>query len=138
MSDDRDDTVLARFAADRATYWRDHAWLAALAMAVGMGVLWIMDNPHIWTGAIGGLFAVAVRAFYLASDEATAVWVLTETELKGPEGRRVRLAEIDKLRTLGSAVQIITRSGDKHLMKYLADRPAVVARIEDAAGRSLA
>ena len=27
------------FRADRATYWRDHAWLAALAMAVGMGVL---------------------------------------------------------------------------------------------------
>ena len=136
MTDAPEDIVLARFTADRMTYWRDHAWLAALAMAVGMGVLWIMENPHIWTGAIGGLFAVAVRAFYLASDEATAVWVLTETELKGPEGRRVRLAEIDKLRTLGSAVQIITRSGDKHLMKYLANRPAVVAEIERAMARA--
>ena len=132
------EAVLARFTADRATYWRDHAWLAAIAMAIGMGVLWAMGNPHVWTGAIGGLFAVAVRAFYLASDEATAEWVLTETELRGPEGRRVRLAEIDHLRSLGSAVQVITRTGDKHLLKYMADRPAIVARIEDAAGRRLA
>ncbi|WP_438362817.1 hypothetical protein [Nioella halotolerans] len=124
--------VVARFNANRATYWRDHAWLAAIAMALGMAVLWVMGNPHVWTGAIGGLFAVAVRAFYLASDEATAEWVLTETALKGPGGRHVRLADIDKLRTLGSAVQIVTRTGDKHLLKYVADRPAVVARIERA------
>ena len=30
------------------------------AMALGMGVLWYMGNPHVWTGAIGGLAAVAV------------------------------------------------------------------------------
>jgi hypothetical protein len=124
------------FRADRATYWREHAWIAAVAMALGMGVLWAMGNPHVWTGAVGGLFAVAVRAFYLASDEASAEWVLTDTELKGPENRRVRLAEIDKLRTLGSAVQVITRSGDKHLLKYLADRPRVVAEIEAAMARA--
>ena len=123
------------FRADRATYWRDHAWIAALAMAAGMGVLWIMENPHVWTGAVGGLFAVAVRAFYLSSDEATAEWVMTATDLSGPDNRHVRLAEIDRLRTLGSAVQIITRSGDKHMMKYLADRPRVVAEIEAAMAR---
>lgn len=138
MPTESEASVLARFKADRATYWREHAWLAALAMAIGMGVLWAMGNPHVWTGAIGGLAAVAVRAFYLASDEATAEWVLTETEVKGPDNRRVRLAEIEKLRTLGSAVQIITRSGDKHLMKYLADRPAVVAEIERARSGSSA
>ncbi|WP_420396755.1 hypothetical protein [Nioella sp.] len=123
------------FRADRATYWREHAWLAAIAMAVGMGVLWVMGNPHVWTGAIGGLAAVAVRAFYLASDEANAEWRMTETDLSGPDNRHVRLAEIDKLRTLGSAVQIITRSGDKHLMKYMANRAAVVAEIEAAMAR---
>jgi roadblock/LC7 domain-containing protein len=48
----------------------------------------------------------------------------------------VRLAEIDKLRTLGSAVQVITRSGDKHLLKYLADRPRVVAEIEATMARA--
>lgn len=123
------------FRADRMTYWRDHAWMAALAVAIGMGVLWAMGNPYVWTGAIGGLAAVAVRAFYLASDEANAEWVLTDTDLIGPDNRRVPLAEIDRLRSLGSAVQIITRSGDKHLMKYLADRPRVVAEIEAAMAR---
>jgi len=138
---DREDApqeaALAHFTADRKTYWRDHAWLAAIAMALGMAARWIVGNPHVWTGAIGGLFAVAVRAFYLASDEATAQWVLTDTALKGPDNRHVRLNEIARLRTLGSAVQIITRAGDKHLIKYMAARPAVVARIERAAGRTL-
>ena len=124
------------FRADRATYWREHALIAAVAMAFGMGVLWAMGNPHVWTGAVGGLAAVAVRAFYLASDEANAEWRMTETDLSGPDNRNVRLAEIDKLRSLGSAVQIITRSGDKHLMKYMADRPRVVAEIEAAMARS--
>ena len=123
------------FRADTMTYWRDHAWLAAIAMTLGMGILWAMGNPDIWTGAVGGLFAVAVRAFYLASDEAKAEWVLTETEITGPENRRIRLADIARIRTLGSAVQLITRSGDKHLMKYMADRADVAARIEDAMAR---
>ena len=123
------------FRADKATYWREHAWIAAAAMAIGMGALWAMGNPDIWTGAVGALAAVAVRAFYLASDEARAEWVLTATDITGPENRHVRLTEIEKLRTLGSAVQIITRSGDKHMMKYMADRPRVVAEIEAAAAR---
>lgn len=123
------------FRADRMTYWRDHAWLAAIAMAIGMGILWAIDNPDIWTGAVGGLFAVAVRAFYLASDEMNAEWVLTATEITGPENRRIRLANIARIRTLGSAVQLITRSGDKHLMKYMADRRGVADRIEAAMAR---
>jgi hypothetical protein len=120
------------FRADRMTYWREHAWLAAIAMTIGMGVLWFMDNPDIWTGAVGGLFAVAVRAFYLASDEVKAEWVLSDTTITGPENRRISLADIEKLRSLGSAVQIVTRSGDKHLMKYMADRPRIMAEIEAA------
>jgi hypothetical protein len=47
--------VIESFGPDRATYWRDHAWLAAAAMALGMVILWVMGNPHVWTGAIGGL-----------------------------------------------------------------------------------
>ena len=61
--------VVESFHPDRATYWRDHAWLAAIAMVAGMGILWAMGNPHIWTGAVGGLAAIAVRAGYVASDE---------------------------------------------------------------------
>ncbi len=124
------------FRADRMTYWRDHAWMAAGAMALGMIVLWMMGNPFVWTGAVGGLFAIAVRALYLASDDAHAEWVLTETDITGPEDRHVRLTEIARIKTLGSAVQLITHSGDKHLIKYLADRPRVVAEIEAAMARA--
>jgi len=126
------EAVLHSFHPDRATYWRDHAWLAAAAMAIGMAILWIMGNPHVWTGAVGGLAAVAVRAFYVASDELQARWDLTDRRLLGPQTRAVPLAEIDRIRTLGSAVQIVTRSGDKHLLKYQSDRDATRQRIQTA------
>lgn len=130
------ETILTSFTATRATYIRDDAWMAAAAMAAGMVVLWLMGNPHIWTGAIGGLAAVAFRAAFLASDELSVRWDLTNQRVLGPGTRAVRLAEIDKVRTLGSAVQIITLTGDKYLIKYQADREATRKRILQAkAGR---
>lgn len=126
------EAVLHSFHPDRATYWRDHAWLAAAAMAIGMVILWIMGNPHVWTGAVGGLAAVAVRAFYVASDELQARWDLTDRRLLGPQTRAVPLTDIARIRTLGSAVQVVTRSGDKHLLKYQSDRDATRQRIQTA------
>ena len=130
------ETAQAEFAPDRATYWRDHAWLAAIAMAGGMAVLWLIGNAHVWTGAVGGLAAVAIRAWYLADEELAARWVLTDRRLLGPGGRVVRLAEIATLRKLGSAVQVVTAAGDKHLLKYQPDHDATKARIEAARGRT--
>jgi hypothetical protein len=124
--------VIAQFHPDKTTYWRDHAWLAVFAMALGMGVLWAMGNPHLWTGAVGGLAAVAVRAVYVASDELQARWDLTDRRLLGPQTRAVRLAEIATVRRLGSAVQVVTAAGDKHLIKYQADGPATQQHIERA------
>ncbi|WP_417727178.1 hypothetical protein [Roseovarius sp.] len=126
--------VVHRFHPDRAAYWRDHAWLAAAAMALGMGILWAIGNPHAWTGAVGGLAAIAVRGFYVASDEMKARWDLTDRRLLGPQTRAVRLSEIRTVRGLGSAVQVITATGDKHLIKYQADRAGTEARIRAAAG----
>ena len=94
------EVVLHSFHPDRATYWRDHAWLAAAAMAIGMAILWVMGNPHVWTGAVGGLAAVAVRAFYVASDEMQARWDLTDRRLLGPQTRAVLLTDIARVRTL--------------------------------------
>lgn len=131
---DDGERVIASFLPDRGAYWRDHAWLAAGAMALGMGVLWVMGNPHVWTGAVGGLAAIAVRAFYVASDELTARWDLTDRRLLGPQRRAVRLSEIRAVRGLGSAVQVVTAAGDKHLIKYQADRAATEARLRAAAG----
>ena len=34
-----------------------------------MGVLWAMGNPFPWTGAVGGLAAIALRAWYLSSED---------------------------------------------------------------------
>ena len=126
--------IINSFHPDRSTYWRDHAWLAAGAMGLGMVVLWLMGNNHVWTGAVGGLAAIAARAFYVASDELTARWDLTDQRLLGPQTRAVRLGEIRTVRGLGSAVQVVTAAGDKHLIKYQADRVATEAHIRAAAG----
>lgn len=124
--------VKTTFRADKGTYWRENAWLAAFAMAGGMGVLWVLGNEHIWTGAVGGLFAIAVRAFYLASDEVRMEWQLTDRRLLGPGTRAIPLSQIAKVATLFSAVQIVTETGDKHLMKYQGNTGAVKAEIEAA------
>lgn len=129
-----DEAVIHSFTADRATYWRDHAWMAAAAMALGMVILWIIGNPHVWTGAVGGLAAVAVRAAYVASDELAVRWDLTDRRLLGPGGRTVPLTQIRALNKLGSAVQIVTHAGDKHLIKYQSDAPATRATIERTIG----
>lgn len=129
---DDGERILARFHADRATYWRTNAWLAAIAMAVGMGVLWAIGNPHVWTGAIGGLSAIAVRAFYLSSDEVHMRWDLTDRRLLGPGPRAISLDNIAQVNKVTSMVQIVTTSGDKHLIKNQPDPADTKARIEAA------
>ena len=127
-----DERILDRFKGDSGTYWREHAWLAAIAMAGGMAVLWALGNPHVWTGAIGGLAAIAVRGFYLASDETKMEWHLTNLRLLGPGPRAIALDNITMVRSLFSAVQVVTVTGDKHLLKYQADPKAVISAIDAA------
>lgn len=124
--------VVTEFRADRATYWRENAWLAAIAMAGGMGILWALGNAHVWTGAVGGLFAIAVRSLYLSSDETKMRWDLTDRRLLGPGPRSIALENIAAVNTIFSAVQVVTVAGDKHLLKYQADTGAVKAAINGA------
>jgi len=131
------ETVIASFAADRATYWRENAWLCAFAMAGGMGILWAIGNAHVWTGALGGLLAIAVRALYLSSDETRMRWDLTDRRLLGPGPRTIAHDNIAGVNTIFSAVQIVTVAGDKHLLKYQRDPGAVKAAIARAAGQPL-
>lgn len=126
------ETLIASFQADRGTYWRDMAWMAAIAMVGGMAILWAVGNPYVWTGAVGGLAAIAIRGWYVASDEMGVRWDLTDRRLLGPGGRIAPLSEIDAVRGFGSAVQVVTRGGDKHLIKYQPDRHATAAQIERA------
>ncbi|WP_107496730.1 hypothetical protein [Thalassobius sp. I31.1] len=124
--------VVTSFYADKRIYIRDHIWLAVLGIILGMGVLWLMGNPHFWTGAVGAVFAVAVRGFYLASDDLKARWDLTNQRAMGPQERIADLTEIREVKTLGSAAQIITRSGLKHLIRFQADPKDIVRQIEEA------
>lgn len=115
--------VIARFGADRATYIRDHVVMAVVLSLGAMVVLHFMGEVW-WVGAPAACAAIAVRGVYLASEDMHAYWELTNRRLIGPQGRQVWLSDVTALRHLGSAIQIITSGGDKHLMKYLADKHA--------------
>ncbi|MFC3614671.1 hypothetical protein ACFORG_12935 [Lutimaribacter marinistellae] len=121
-----------RFEPDQGAYLRSHAWLAAAGMAGAMLVLWLLGNPHVWTGAPAGLAAVAVRGLYLRSEEMAATWEIGQGTLTGPGPRRVPLDQIAEVKTLGSFVQVITKGGDKHLIKYQAHPQATKTAIERA------
>ncbi|MBS0126355.1 hypothetical protein [Thetidibacter halocola] len=122
------------FIPDRRTYVQSHVTLAAVAMAAGMVVLWAAGNPHVWTGAVGGLAAVTLRGWYLMDEALAETWQLRDATLHGPGGRMVPLGQIEKLRAIGSAVQMVTRSGDKHLIKFQSDPAGTIARIEAERG----
>lgn len=127
--------ILAQLKSDRGRYWRDHALLALLGMAGAGAVLWLMGSQHVAIGSLGAVLALAVRGLYLASEQMKAVWVLTDRRLALPGGRAVMLLEIETIRKLMGDVQIITRAGDKHLIKYLANADATVALIQQAMAR---
>jgi len=123
---------MTEFKPDRSTYIRAHAVMAAIAMAAGMAILWLLGNPHVWTGAVGGLFAVGLRGWYMLDEVMEESWTLSGQSLKGPYERKARLDDIVKLRIIAGSVQVITRNGDKHLIKYQADGAATRARLETA------
>lgn len=120
------------YRADKGAYILTNTWLAAFAMAVALLVLWLIGNPYVWTGAPAGLAAIGIRAWYLASEELAATWEMTDATLTGPGPRNVALNQIEAVNTMGSYVQIVTKRGDKHLIKYQADPAATKAAIERA------
>lgn len=124
--------VLLEIRADRATYWRDHGVMAALGM-VGAGVvLTFLGSPHVAIGSLGAVLALIVRGLWLYSEQMKFLWVLTNIRLIGPGGRIVYLLELDKVRRLFGDIQIITKTGDKFLVKHVAGSDAVVAQINAA------
>ncbi|WP_170751908.1 hypothetical protein [Ruegeria lacuscaerulensis] len=125
---------LVVFTPHRNAYIQTNLTLAAIAMAGAMIVLWLIGNPYVWTGAPAGLAAIGFRAWYLASEELTNTWEMSDTTLTGPGPRTVALNQIEAVNTMGSFVQVVTKSGDKHLIKYQADPAATKAAIERAMG----
>ena len=124
------EAVVAEFPADRGAYLRSHLVLAVVAGAIAGLVLLVMGNPDPWVGPIAAMIAIGARAAYLASEALAGHWLLTPTRLLGPGGRAVPLAQIRAIRPFLGDAMISTTTGDKHLMKYMADPGAVIAAVE--------
>jgi len=127
------ETRLAEFRPDKGRYWRDHGIMAVALMAVAGGALWVMDVPYPAIGSLGAVLAVGVRAAYLASETLSLVWTLTDRRLHLPgPNRTINLLDIKTVRPFLGDVQIITTSGDKHLLKHMADARSVITQITQA------
>ena len=130
--DDTPRPVLATFAPDRRTYVRGQLTLAVLGSALAAALLAFLEPGQIWVGPVGAVLAVAVRGLYLASEELAQVWELTATGISCRDGRAVVLRDIAKVNRLGATVQLVTRGGDKYLIKHLAEAGAARNRIAAA------
>lgn len=122
--------------ADKTTYIRDHVMIAAVGAVGTCLLLWWIGNADWWVGLIAAPAAVAVRGVYLASEELALSWELTADAVVSSQGKRIPLDGIARVRSLGSAVQIITKTGDKHLMKYFAEPATIRDAVARAAGVS--
>ncbi|MCC5962226.1 MAG: hypothetical protein JJU09_03775 [Rhodobacteraceae bacterium] len=123
---------LREIRADKGTYWRDHGVMAVLGMGVVGMVLALIGSDHVAIGSLGAVLALGVRGAYLYSEQMKFYWVLTNMRLVGPGGRQVYLLELETARRLFGDIQIITRGGDKHLIKHVAGAESVVAEINAA------
>src|SRR5690554_5943162 len=129
---EKGEKILRVVASDRARYWRDTITMGlVLAVLVGV-VLWLMGNQYALIGVAGALAAAAARGVYLASEQLSFRWRLTDRRLIMPSGGSVMLLEMETIRRVFGDVQIITRGGDKHLVKHVADAPELVAAITGA------
>jgi hypothetical protein len=128
-----DETVIAEFRPDPSAYWRGHGILA-LAGGIAAGiVLVVMGNPAPWVGPLGAAAAILARAAFLRSEAMAARWRLTDRRLLGPALRAIPREDIVMVRPFMGDVQVVTRGGDKHLMKYMADPASVVRMVGGAA-----
>lgn len=127
--------IPVEFRPDAARYWANHLATGVVLGGLAGLALVAMGNPHPWAGPAAALAALGLRAVYLKSEALADVWRLADGALVGPGARRVELAQIVTVRKLMGHVQVVTKSGDKHLIRYLADAGAAVAVIEAARAR---
>lgn len=123
---------VARFAGDKRTYIRVHVIMAVIGAVLMSGGLYLAGNPDWWVGIIGAFAGIAMRGYYIASEQLGFVWVLTNTHLNAPNERAIALSEIAEVRSLFGSVQVITKSGEKFLIKYQAAPEQVIAEIKRA------
>lgn len=126
------ETLIASFTGSRTTYIKEHVMLAAIGSVGAVAVLMALGNPHPWTGVVGAVLAIAVRGIYVASEQIGMTWHLTDRRLISPSGVSLPRADIARVRTIFSAAQVVTRGGDKFMLKYQSDPARTKAAIEGA------
>jgi hypothetical protein len=120
----------AVFLPDVRRYWSDQAALAALGAAAVLLVMPMLGKgSQIWAAILGVFLAVALRALLVKSEVFARRWQLTDRRLIGPQGRQVVLSDLATVRRLFGDVQLVSRSGQKHLIKHLADTQGVMDTI---------
>ena len=130
---DEGERLVAVFEPDAARYWRDHVTLAAFFGAVAMAVLLAMGKAdQIVVGVLAAFAAIGFRAVFFRSEVMARRWRLTDRRLLGPQARAVMLLEVAAVRRLMGDVQIVTKSGAKHLLRHMADPEGVVAAVTRA------
>ncbi|MCX7286439.1 MAG: hypothetical protein NTW20_02455 [Rhodobacterales bacterium] len=127
--------IVTEFRPDRQVYWRAHLIMAVIFGTLSGLVLVWLHNPYPVVGPVGAVIAIAARAAFVQSEAMAEVWRLTDRRLLGPGGRAIPLAQLQTAKPFLGAVQITTATGDRHLMKYQADPPAVAFLLMTAAGR---
>ncbi len=132
MENQMADSEMARFACNKGTYIREHIILGIIGSVLITGYLIYANEPAPWVGIIGAFAAIAVRGFYLASEHLGYVWLLREDGFVLPNSSVVPLNQIKEVRGIFSAVQVVTTTGDKHLIKYQSDRQGVIDTINSA------
>lgn len=127
--------VITEFRPDPQIYWRTHLVMAViLGILAGLVLLW-QGNPYPVVGPAAALLAIGARAAFVASEAMAEVWRLTDRRLLGPGGRTVALTHLLSAQPFFGAVQVVSTTGDKHLMRYQSDPPTVSFLLMTAAGR---
>ena len=96
------------------------------------GVLVAMGDANPWVGPLAAILGIGARAWFLASEALAAEWRLTDHRLLGPAGQVIARADLAEARKVFGEVAVVTRAGDKFLIKYPADPAAVIARLNGA------
>ncbi|MCI2395418.1 hypothetical protein [Aliiroseovarius sediminis] len=129
-----DEILIQSFSGNMLTYVKEHVLLAALGSVLMSGILIYMGNPHAWTGVVGAVAAIAVRGVYVAREQVGFTWHLTDRRVIGPGERTILLNNIAKVNVIFSAAQVVTRTGEKYMLKYQADAKATQAAINRVRG----
>ncbi len=127
--------LITEFRPDAQVYWRAHLIMAVvLGTVAGLVLLWL-QNPYPAFGPVGAFMAIAARAAFVQSEAMAEVWRLTDRRVLGPRGRAILLPQLLNARPFLGAVQLVTTTGDKDLLKYQSDPAAVAYLLRIAAGR---